>query len=96
MNRITDSNQRATVLSFKGLLFNLAYGLFGLLYAVVLKGMRHQAIENNPLLKANELDDIIFVKSLSLFPGYFFIMLIGLWVLAYWLLKNNDEYKHAG
>lgn len=31
--RVTDSGLRATVLSFKGLLFNLAYGVAGLLFA---------------------------------------------------------------
>ena len=32
LNAITDSSQRATVLSFKGLVFNLGYGALGLLY----------------------------------------------------------------
>ena len=36
LNRITASHQRATVLSFKGLSFNLAYGVIGVLYALLL------------------------------------------------------------
>lgn len=33
LNAITDSARRATVLSFKGLVFNLGYGALGLLFA---------------------------------------------------------------
>jgi len=36
LNRITDSYQRATVLSFKGLAFNLAYGLIGIGFALLI------------------------------------------------------------
>ncbi len=36
LNAITDSARRATVLSFKGLVFNLGYGALGLLYAGLL------------------------------------------------------------
>lgn len=40
LNAITDSAQRATVLSFKGLAFNLGYGALGLLYAAWLVVLR--------------------------------------------------------
>ena len=40
LNRITDSSRRATVLSFKGLSFNLAYGLIGLFYSLLLAMLR--------------------------------------------------------
>ena len=46
LNRITDSHQRATVLSFKGLSFNLAYGLIGLLYSLLLYTLRYRASRN--------------------------------------------------
>lgn len=37
LNALVDSKHRATVLSFKGVAFNLAYGFVGLLFALVLK-----------------------------------------------------------
>jgi len=39
LNAATDSAQRATVLSFKGLAFNLGYGALGLLYAGLLAAL---------------------------------------------------------
>lgn len=40
LNAVTDSSHRATVLSFKGLAFNLGYGGIGLLYAGMLVALR--------------------------------------------------------
>ncbi len=48
LNRITASHQRATVLSFKGLSFNLAYGLIGVLYSVLLLFLRPQIAASHP------------------------------------------------
>ena len=41
LNKITASHQRATVLSFKGLAFNAAYGLIGILYAGLIIRLRN-------------------------------------------------------
>lgn len=43
LNTVTDSSHRATVLSFKGLAFNLGYGGIGLLYAGMLVVLRDTA-----------------------------------------------------
>ena len=40
LNALVDSSQRATVLSFKGLAFNLGYGFISLLFAVALRAFR--------------------------------------------------------
>ena len=40
LHQYTDSKRRATVLSFKGLLFNLAYGSIGVLYALLIAGVK--------------------------------------------------------
>jgi MFS family permease len=40
LNALVDSHHRATVLSFKGLAFNLGYGFIGLLFALVLKAFQ--------------------------------------------------------
>ena len=40
LNALVDSSHRATVLSFKGLAFNLGYGFISLLFALVLRAVR--------------------------------------------------------
>ena len=40
LNAIVDSGHRATVLSFKGVAFNLGYGFISLLFALVLRAVR--------------------------------------------------------
>jgi hypothetical protein len=40
LNAIVDSSHRATVLSFKGVAFNLGYGFISLIFAIVLKAVR--------------------------------------------------------
>ena len=40
LNAIVDSSHRATVLSFKGVAFNLGYGFISLLFALVLKAVK--------------------------------------------------------
>ena len=57
---VTDSRQRATVLSFRGLAFNLAYGGIGLLFA----GLTHA-------LSGRGNADAVFAASLAWMPGYF-------------------------
>ena len=57
---VTDSRQRATVLSFRGLAFNLAYGGAGLLFASL----------THALGKHNATDDV-FVRALGWLPWYF-------------------------
>ena len=48
LNLITDSKHRATVLSFKGLSFNLAYGMIGILYAGLMQHLRTQKSSFHP------------------------------------------------
>lgn len=40
LNALVDSSHRATVLSFKGVVFNLGYGFLSLVFAVVLRAAR--------------------------------------------------------
>ena len=96
LNRITSSKQRATVLSFKGLSFNLAYGLFGILYAVCFAFLRDRAVMTNPVLSGIKLENTVFSQTLAWFPVYFVVLLIGVLAFARRALKNNDEYKHPG
>jgi hypothetical protein len=40
LNALVDSSHRATVLSFKGVIFNLGYGFISLVFALVLRAVR--------------------------------------------------------
>ena len=96
LNRVTSSSQRATVLSFKGLSLNLAYGLIGLLYSLMLGILRSQASENQLGLEGQGLENVLFTKSISFFPWYFLLTFIALLVFARWKLKGSDEHKKPG
>jgi hypothetical protein len=57
---VIDSSQRATVLSFKGLTFNLAYGAVGLLFAGFTRA-RH----------GSGTQDAIFIEAIRWLPWFF-------------------------
>ena len=96
LNRITDSHQRATVLSFKGLSFNLAYGLIGVLYSLLLAYLNLQITADRPDISGAQLENLVFVKSVAWFPGYFLLTMLAVLVFARWRLKNTDEHKKSG
>jgi hypothetical protein len=96
LNRITDSHQRATVLSFKGLSFNLAYGLIGVLYSLLLANLSLQLTADRPDISSAQLENLVFVKSIAWFPGYFLLTMLAVLVFARWRLKNTDEHKKPG
>ena len=96
LNRITASHHRATVLSFKGLSFNLAYGLIGILYAVLLAFLRPQTAAFNPDLTRIALQNAVFIESMGWFPWYFLLTMLILLVVAQRRLKQTTEYKTPG
>jgi len=96
LNRITASHQRATVLSFKGLSFNLAYGLIGVLYSLLLIFLRPQTAATHPELSAVNLANLVFVKSIGWFPWYFLFTMTALLIFAGWRLRYSDEHKKPG
>ena len=96
LNRITASHQRATVLSFKGLSFNLAYGVIGVLYALLLAALRPQLALSQPHLGSAALENMVFIKSISWFPWYFLLTIVVLLVVARRQLKNTDVHKKTG
>jgi len=83
LNNMAASEQRATVLSFKGLSYNLAYGGIGLLYSLVVALMRQDVGIPLPGLS---IEDMVFRNSFIGFPVGFSIVLV-LWVV--W------AYRHA-
>ena len=96
LNRITDSRQRATILSFKGLSFNLAYGLVGILYSLLLSFVRSQASEMEPSLAGEGLENWVFIQSLRWFPWYFGMTLVVFLLFAGWQLRGSHEHKQVG
>ncbi len=96
LNRITDSHQRATVLSFKGLSFNLAYGLIGVLYSLLLAYLNVQITAGQPDISGAQLENLVFVKSIAWFPGYFLLTMLAVLVFARWRLKNTDAHTVRG
>jgi hypothetical protein len=96
LNRVTSSHQRATVLSFKGLSFNLAYGLIGVLYSLLLAQLRLQVAAAQPQISGVQLQNLIFIKSIAWFPGYFLLTMLALLLFARWRLQDTDEHKKPG
>ncbi|MEM8868730.1 MAG: MFS transporter, partial [Verrucomicrobiota bacterium] len=72
MNEVAPSEQRATVLSFRGLTTNFAYGavsiLYSLLIATIKEGENLAGFESSDALQKS-----VFVESLKWFPWYFLV-----------------------
>ncbi|WP_418113217.1 MFS transporter [Vibrio scophthalmi] len=83
LNKKTESHNRATVLSFKGLMFNLGYGSIGILYAyyykLISENYTEQQIERH-------LD---FLASLSSFFYYFTLLFIAISAMFYFQNKKK-------
>ena len=71
LNQLVDSRHRATVLSFRGLTFNLGYGVMLLVYAGIYQfhGQR-----------APGQDDVAFQNTLATLPVLFLIAGLGVWI----------------
>lgn len=97
LNRITSSNQRATVLSFKGMAFNLAYGLIGLFFALLVQRLRLTATSSpDSGFPAASLADIAFEGAMGWMPWYALIVLgiIGLYCST--KLKGSEQIHTKG
>jgi MFS family permease len=75
LNLITASHQRATVLSFKGLAFNLAYGLIGFFFALLITYQRTTGSANHPDWSESAIDDLAFYGAIGWFPWYTIVWL---------------------
>jgi hypothetical protein len=72
LNQITDSDQRATVLSFKGMSYNVAYGTIGLIYSAAVAVLR-EGFGSPPA--GSSVEDMVFRASFIGFPVGFAIVL---------------------
>ncbi|MBI9091293.1 MAG: MFS transporter [Desulfobacterium sp.] len=83
VNQVTPSDQRATVLSFKGLAYNISYGVLGVAYALLLK------IKKQGIL-SDDVENMVFVDTFFWFPITFitgFLVLLAAYHL--WLKKPS-------
>lgn len=74
LNALIDSGERATILSFRGLAFNMGYGFASVLFA----GLMHQLTGR----AAGSDEEQVFAAALNWLPWYFLISLLPLAAFA--------------
>jgi MFS family permease len=95
LNRITDSRHRATVLSFKGLFYNLSYGLIGIGYSLLITFSRINAGSSYPEIDMHLLENRIFVDTFVWFPKGFILVLVILVLFSFIILKRSSTLDMA-
>ncbi len=88
LNMIADSDQRATVLSFNGLAFNLAYGLIGFLFAVLMARLRAAGTAAHPDWEEIAVANAAFQQAIGWFPWYC-LACLGLAFGYFWLHRRR-------
>ena len=71
LNKVSDSSHRATVLSFKGLTMNLAYGLVMMLYGMQTAWLRHDQAPALATLTKQETDVRLLSLAMPWWPWIF-------------------------
>ena len=84
INKVASSDQRATVLSFKGLAYNVSYGLLGVLYALLLKIKKQGII-------SEDIENLVFIETFSWFPITFIVWFLILLIIYFWWLKKPSS-----
>jgi MFS family permease len=93
LNLVTSSEQRATVLSFKGLAFNLAYGIIGILFALLMQFQRKAVHEMNPEMIAELIENEAFRATINWIPWYGLLLTILTLFYARKLLRKTRIHK---
>lgn len=89
LNAITSSEQRATVLSFKGLAFNAAYGLIGIGFAALMHHERLVQAMHFPGAKDGQVENAAFQQAMTWFPWYLVICLLAVSAFCIPLLRRK-------
>jgi len=92
LNRITKSHQRATVLSFKGLAFNLAYGAIGFFFALLISHLRKSGEAAQPDWTQPAIENFAFQGAIEWFPWYAIICLVITTIYCGWRLKGTGPH----
>ncbi len=90
LNEITSSAQRATVLSFKGLAFNLAYGIIGILFAQLIVYLRADLSAAHPDWTSQLIENQAFKDSFLWMPGYFLVLTAAVALYSAHILKKES------
>jgi MFS family permease len=96
LNLVTESHQRATVLSFKGLAFNLAYGAIGLFFAMGIAELRQGAPAD---LDAATVENLAFRQAIGYFPWYALLGIVITLAFCWYRLRGSgdgDRIHHLG
>ena len=90
LNEEAPSEQRATVLSFRGLSTNVSYGAVSLLYSSLIAWIKLKGVD--PLIAASQENqqDAVFVEALGWFPGYFLFTLIATILIFRFRFRKKD------
>ena len=75
LNTVADSSQRATVLSFKGLALNAAYGFIGVAFAVAIRLSRQELTITSDWPQAR-IQEMAFKTVVGWFPWYLALALV--------------------
>ncbi len=95
LNEITSSNQRATVLSFKGLAFNLAYGIIGILFAQLIVMLRTNLGSAHPDWAEQLIENQAFKDSFAWMPGYFLALIGAITLFSIYNQRRNRPAETA-
>lgn len=96
LNRITDSDRRATVLSFKGLAYNLAYGFIGMAFAALMAATKTSQRADTPGLDEIVIENLAFKAAIPMFIPYA-LLAIGITALiSRFLLKGSRHHNEKG
>ncbi|NQS70565.1 MAG: MFS transporter [Desulfobulbaceae bacterium] len=91
LNAITSSAQRATVLSFKGMAFNIAYGCIGIGFAALIRHERLLLTEQYPQAGDAFLANTAFKTVISWFPWYLVLVLLVVCLLTLPRLRGKQQ-----
>lgn len=92
LNQITESHQRATVLSFKGLAFNLAYGLIGFFFAMLITQLRNEKRILHSDWLPGAIEDAAFRGAIGWFPWYAIVCLTITGAYCRYRLRRSSEH----
>lgn len=89
LNQVTSSHHRATVLSFKGMAFNLAYGAIGFGFAALMQSLKTKHQTAAPMMTDTIIENFAFKDAVSWFPWYSILGIIVISCLSKYLLRKK-------
>ena len=97
LNQLVGSDQRATVLSFRGLAVNVSYGLMSLAFAAAVAGVEAFGLPDSGVTSANAAAEMpAFRFVVGLLP-FFFLGTCGLFLAwAFRTVRDRTAFRHAG